>query len=106
MVVVRPTDQELIERFGETPESLKRVDELVDLVEKEDALPSEPVVSVQRRGRPKVFNQLEMITWRAEHAQRELMDASATRHGETRAEFLRKAVDLLLESRGELVAPA
>lgn len=102
MVVVRPTDQELIENFGESAESLERVNELVDLVEKEGKLPSEPIVSVRRRGRPKVFKQLDMITWRAEHSQRELMDASANRHGETRAEFLRKAVDLLLETRGEL----
>lgn len=102
MVVIRPTDQELVEDFGETSESLSRMSGLVDLVEKENKLPDEPIVSVRRRGRPKVFNQLEMITWRAEHSQRELMDASAKRHGESRAEFLRKAVNLLLESRGEL----
>ena len=104
MTIKKLTDEELIRDYGETPESLDRLKRHAEYIEKTGELPpAKSTTIVVRRGRPAVFDeQLDMITWRAQRSQRELMDASVRKHGETRSDFMREAVNLLLQQRGEL----
>ena len=61
---------------------------------------------VRPRGRqPKYAEKLIAVNTRLTPEQRALVDASARKHGETRSDFIREAVNLLLAQRGEL-APA
>ncbi|MBR5951382.1 MAG: hypothetical protein IKZ87_08125 [Actinomycetaceae bacterium] len=107
MAIKKPTVEELIRDYGETPESIVRSKKRIDYVEETGKLPPASRTTTRTRsvGRPKVLKgELVMINWKAEPEQRILMDASASKHGETRSDFIREAVDLLLKQRGELVA--
>lgn len=103
MAIKKPTAEELIRDYGETTESLARSTQRIEHIEKTGKLPPASRTTTRTVGRPKVLKgELVMINWKAEPEQRELMDASAQKHGETRSDFIRTAVNLLLEQRGEL----
>ena len=96
------TEEELIEFWGETPESLA---ELRKEAEKWDRgeLPAGPPTIV-KMGRPRLEDLCEPVGFSHKEPplKADLIRLSAKKHGQTLSEFWREASTLLLLQRGDL----
>ena len=99
------TEEELIEFWGETPESLAELERRAEMWERGEIPPGTTEV---RMGRPRLEDLCEPVAFSHKEppGKAAMIRTSAKRYNQTLSEFWREASTLLLQQRGELKADA
>ena len=99
---ITPTEEELIEFWGETPESIAELAKEEEMWARGE-LPADPPTEV-RMGRPRLDDLCETVSFshKEPFAKGAVIRSSAKKHGQTLSEFWREASTLLLLQRGDL----
>ena len=104
MKVRNATPQELIDEGLLTVEEAEQIEQYAQYIDEHNALPPAEKVVIREVGRPKSFGEdLEFVGVRMPRTQRAFIDAYARASGHSRSDVLREAIDLLRNTRGDLI---